>query len=334
VNAREINRLRGPILRSVSRSFYLSLRILPKPLRDPISLAYLLARATDTIADSTEPPLQLRIESLRDLGGVIQGIFPNETAAPIGKQFAPLQSNEAERTLIEALPIALEWLDSLNDLDRSEVRKVLKKINQGQMLDLERFGAGSGIRALPTGSDLDEYTNLVAGCVGEFWTHLCFAHIQNFCDHSEAAMLVLGGQYGRGLQLVNILRDAGSDLREGRCYLPADELELLGLAPEEILMNPARIEPVMQHWRDKAERAMAAGIDYACSIQSWRIRLATAIPALIGTRTLSLLRAAGPEVIAHKVKVARAEVRQIVSSTTLSLASPHSLRHTFGRLSH
>jgi farnesyl-diphosphate farnesyltransferase len=301
-------------------------------LRDPISLAYLLARATDTITDSTEPSLELRVASLQNLSDAIQGIVPCETAVDIAKQFAPLQRNDAERALIEALSVALAWLDSLSDRDQVEVRNVLKRISKGQMLDLVRFGAGSGIRSLKTASDLDEYTDLVAGCVGEFWTRLCFAHIQDFCDHTESAMLVLGGQYGRGLQLINILRDVGSDLREGRCYLPAEELERLGVAPEEILMSPARAEPVMQHWREKAEREMAAGIEYACTIRSWRIRLATAIPALIGARTLSLLRAAGPEVIAQKVKVTRAEVRQIMLSTVLNLASPHSLRQTFARL--
>jgi farnesyl-diphosphate farnesyltransferase len=90
----------------------------------------------------------------------------------------------------------------------------------------------------------------------------------------------------------------------------------------------------MHHWREKAERELIAGLDYACAIQPWRIRLATALPALIGARTLSLLRAAGPEVLMHKVKVPRAEVRALVVSTTLRLASPHGLRQAFGRLSH
>src|SRR5436190_22758233 len=96
VNDLEIDRLRGPILRSVSRSFYLSLRILPGSLRDPLSLAYLLARATDTIADTTEPPVDLRTEALRNLARVIQGDALVEILAEIRNSFAPLQSNEAE----------------------------------------------------------------------------------------------------------------------------------------------------------------------------------------------------------------------------------------------
>ena len=44
----------------VSRSFYLSISILPKPLRDPVALGYLLARASDTIADTAELPREGR----------------------------------------------------------------------------------------------------------------------------------------------------------------------------------------------------------------------------------------------------------------------------------
>jgi farnesyl-diphosphate farnesyltransferase len=333
VNAREIDRLRGPILRSVSRSFYLSLRILPGPLRDPLSLAYLLARATDTIADTLEPPSELRSEALRNLARAIQGDTPIEAAAGIRNSFAPLQSNEAERALINALPTALEWLELLDERDRREIREVLKRINKGQMLDLERFGRGIGIQALPAASDLDQYIYLVAGCVGEFWTRICFAHLKNFSDRTESEMLARGMSYGKGLQLINILRDVGSDLRAGRCYLPASELHSLGLTPEEILAKPERVESIMQQWREKAERGMVAGIEYACAINQRRVRFATALPALIGTRTLSLIREAGVEVFERTVKVPRAEVRKIMSSAALSFASPSSLRRTFEHLS-
>ncbi len=332
MTAREIERLRGPILRSVSRSFYLSLRVLPRPLRDPLSLAYLLARATDTIADTSELPVGLRAESLRDLAGAIQGAVPGDIASRVRDAFAPRQSDEAEHALIEALPTAIAWLDSLDDRDRCEVREVLKKINFGQTLDLERFGASTSIEALQTVAELEEYTYLVAGCVGEFWTRICFAHVRNFSDRPESEMLALGVQYGKGLQLINVLRDAGADLRQGRCYLPAEELHSLGLKPEEILENPERMEPIIRRWREKAEAGMKAGIEYACAIRSRRIRFATALPALIGARTLALLRETGSEVFECKVKVPRAAVKKIMAMTAVTLASPRSLRRMFNRL--
>jgi farnesyl-diphosphate farnesyltransferase len=171
---------------------------------------------------------------------------------------------------------------------------------------------------------LDEYTYLVAGCVGEFWTRLCFAHVKNFSDRSEEEMRELGVRYGQGLQLINILRDAGDDLRQGRCYLPADELESLGLAPGEILRDPTRIEPILKNWRHKAEEGIEAGIDYAGAIRNRRVRFATALPALIGARTLALLRDVRSDAIRRRVKVSRPEVRKIILST--ALASPRSLR--------
>jgi farnesyl-diphosphate farnesyltransferase len=324
------NHLRGPVLRSVSRSFYLSLRILPRPLRDPLSLAYLLARATDTIADTPEPPAELRAGALHDLAQAIQGAAPQETAARLRDSFSALQRDEPERALIQHLPDLLDWLDELEAGDRVEVRNVLEKITRGQTLDLERFGGGGAIRALPTAAELDEYTYLVAGCVGEFWTRMCFAHVANFSERPEAEMRALGIQYGQGLQLINILRDAGDDLRHGRCYLPAEELQSLGIAPGEILRDAARVAPILGRWRGKAERGIEAGIDYACAIRNRRVRFATVLPALIGARTLALLREAGSQVFERKVKAQRSEVRILMVAS--ALASPRALRRTFQKL--
>ncbi|MGZ5025073.1 MAG: squalene/phytoene synthase family protein, partial [Chthoniobacterales bacterium] len=96
--------LRGPILRAVSRSFYLSIRLLPAKLRDPIALAYLLARATDTIADTSEISAALRAEELEKLAARIQG---GQVADDSLQSFVALQKNAAERSLIEAVPACL-----------------------------------------------------------------------------------------------------------------------------------------------------------------------------------------------------------------------------------
>jgi farnesyl-diphosphate farnesyltransferase len=205
----------------------------------------------------------------------------------------------------------------------------LQKINRGQLLDVQRFGRTNGVRALATAAELDEYTYLVAGCVGEFWTELCFRHVRNFANRTIENMRDFGRAYGQGLQLINILRDAGSDFRNGRCYLPAEELAEVGVAPNELLSANDRIVPVLEKWRGKAEQGITAGIDYCCAIRNARVRFATVIPALIGARTLALLREAGAGVLQRSIKVPRNEVRAIMSSTTLALASPRVLRKKF-----
>jgi farnesyl-diphosphate farnesyltransferase len=270
------------------------------------------------------------MEALSRLAAAIQGTGGKETTVQLRESFAPIQSNEAERTLIEQLPALLDWLDELEAGDRDEVRDVLDKINRGQRLDLERFGESDEIRALANAAELDEYTYLVAGCVGEFWTRICFAHVKNFSERSESEMRELGVRYGQGLQLINILRDAGDDLRQGRCYFPADELNSLGVSVGEVLRQPARVGPVITRWRYKAGHGLEAGIDYACAIRNRRIRFATVLPALIGTRTLALLRDEGPAIFERRVKVPRHEVRKMILAS--ALASPQSLRRTFEEL--
>ena len=52
------------ILKKVSRSFYLSLRVLPASVRQTVSLAYLFCRAADTIADTRLLPRPQRLQAL------------------------------------------------------------------------------------------------------------------------------------------------------------------------------------------------------------------------------------------------------------------------------
>src|SRR6266700_700344 len=173
---RRSRQLRTTILRSVSRSFYLSIRFLPAQLREPIALAYLLARTTDTVADAAQISGSVRMETLKLLSNGIQGTASRDVVVELIASFVSLQENASERQLLESLPDCLGCLDGMEHADRNDIRLVLEKITRGQMLDLQRFDNPQEIPALGTAADLDEYTYLVAGCVGEFWTRLCFRH--------------------------------------------------------------------------------------------------------------------------------------------------------------
>jgi farnesyl-diphosphate farnesyltransferase len=328
-----VSTLRRTILSRVSRSFYLSIRLLPKKLRDPVSLGYLLARASDTIADTAEIPVVLRMEKLQLLGRAIQGEALGDAVVDLSASIAPLQKNEAERVLIESLQSCLNWLDQIDVEDREDVRAVLKLINRGQLLDLERFQNPKQIAAVETAAGLDEYTYLVAGSAGEFWTRLCFRHLPKFSTRSESEMLDLAKRYGMGLQLINILRDAGADLRAGRCYFPNEELAVLAMEPSQIIREPQRFLPIHHKWRAKAEQGIDAGIKYADAVRNRRVRVATALPALIGARTLALIRDARATVLHRHVKVSRKEVRGIVTSLVLSLGSRSRINSLYRELS-
>jgi farnesyl-diphosphate farnesyltransferase len=330
-SGRRSGNLRTAILRSVSRSFYLSIRFLPRQLREPIALAYLLARTTDTVADTTRVPGTVRMEALKMFSDGILGKASRKMVVNQVASFVPLQENAAERTLLDWLSDCLEWLEQIERADRDDIRAVLEKITHGQMLDLHRFNDPTKVRALETAADLDEYTYLVAGCVGEFWTRLCFRHLQNFASLIQDEMLALGRRYGMGLQLINVLRDAGPDLRAGRCYFPNDELVAIGLSAAQILSESDRLQPIYKRWMDKAQDGLACGMQYSRAIRNRRVRAATVLPALIGARTLALLRQAGASALHQTIKVPRREVRAMILSLVVHLASRSRIDSIFER---
>jgi farnesyl-diphosphate farnesyltransferase len=313
--------LDAEILRSVSRSFYLSIRFLPAQLREPIALAYLLARTTDTVADTAQIAGNVRMETLKLLSNGIQGRASRDVVAQLIASFVSLQENESERRLLESLPEYLACLEAMAHADRNDIRVVLEKIVRGQMLDLQRFDTPQEIHALSTAADLDEYTYLVAGCVGEFWTRLCFRHVRQFASRSEDEMLALGKRYGMSLQLINVLRDAGSDLRAGRCYFPEHELNAAHLTPSQILSEPERFQPIYRTWLKKARAGLVSGMEYSRAINNRRVRAATVLPALIGARTLALLDAAGPAALERAVKIPRREVRAMILLLAMTMVS-------------
>jgi farnesyl-diphosphate farnesyltransferase len=286
--------LTSALLKSVSRSFYLSLAVLPAAVRPAIGLAYLLARAADTIADTRLIRRHERITHLQALRAELDGPERGRLEA-IVQAVRGIQSLEAERTLLERLPECLEAYRMLHADDRRRVRRVLETIIEGMTEDLARFPGEDegGIAALETRADLDHYTYLVAGCVGKFWTEVHVAHRPRLRHWNLEEMTELGIRFGKALQLTNVLRDIPRDLRQGRCYLPRHDLALLGLEPKDLLVprtGPA-LRPLLVDLLNVALDHYEAGWQYTFAIpkRETRMRLACAWPLLIGLRTLDLL---------------------------------------------
>lgn len=319
------------LLRDVSRSFYLTLRVLPKVVREPIGLAYLLARATDTVADTEAVPAEFRVAALDHLRkSILTGTAPPDFSRFHAELPAHSHGNpsEAERKLLSHIPAALEVLGRMETADRERIRQVLEIITSGQVLDVERFAnaTAQNLVALATPAELDDYTYRVAGCVGEFWTRICRAHLFPGDTIDEAALLEDAVRFGKGLQLVNILRDLPGDLRLGRCYLPSDQLASLGLQPQDLL-DPGRFErlvPLYFSQLDGARSHLGAGWRYTLTLpaRQIRIRLACAWPILIGLETLGKLRRSNPLDPSARVKIPRSSVRAILMQTLLRLAWP------------
>ena len=313
------------LLKATSRSFYLTLRVLPARVRPQIGLAYLLARTTDTIADTEILPLDQRLAALQALRERILGL--NSTPLNFG-EFAKQQGSAAEQLLLGKVEDSLSAVQSFSADDQQLVRDVLTTITGGQELDLRRFAQASSqqIVVLETDIELDDYTYRVAGCVGEFWTKICRAHLFPHARLDEKQFITEGIRFGKGLQLVNILRDLPEDLKKGRCYLPMDRLKPAGLLPQTLLStgDQAQFLPLYHRYLDRAESHLLAGWNYTNTVpfSQFRVRLACAWPILIGARTIEKLRAADVNQLQQRVKVSRSEVRGMMACSVLAHPFP------------
>ena len=307
------------VLKQVGRSFYLTLTVLPSPLRNTMGLAYLLARAADTIADTR---IVARADRLHYLH-----LFRQELDLPLASRLAEIaqaltgpQRIPAERELLLRLPECFAAFRVLGEEDRLRIRGLLLALTHGMQEDLRTFpGEGQEhLVALDSRADLDRYTYYAAGCVGEFWTDMVMAHRPTMRGWDASAMRARGRRFGQGLQMTNVLRDLAQDLRIGRCYLPRQDLLALGLTPSDLL-DPAaigRLRPLLRDLLHLALSHYAEGWAYLLAIppREIRMRLACAWPLLIGLCTLDLVQRArdllNPRVT---VKISRSAVYGIMA---------------------
>lgn len=277
------------LLRAHARSMDLSLRLLPRSLRESLGLAYLLARASDTIADSGSMPREERVAWLE---GIHSALGAEQTGALCTAKI-PEALSPAERELIDSLPGLFALLGECPD--REELVTLWREILEGQLFDLRRFTPGS---APLDHAELERYCDLVAGSVGRCWTQLIARHAPGALLAPAPGLLPLATDYGKGLQLLNILRDRGADYALGRHYVVAAEV-------------PRQLE-LTRGW-------LAAGKQYLCGVAPGRILMATALPLDLAMATLPLIATAPA---GTRAKLTRSAVRRILVAGLLSLVLP------------
>jgi farnesyl-diphosphate farnesyltransferase len=341
-----MDRALNDILKGVSRSFYLSIHVLPQAVRDPIALGYLLARAADTIADTEVLPPDYRLRLLARLRqAVAGGGTPDGDEALLMELMdhlpQPGRRQSMELRLLLRIHDCLALLRGCAAGDQELLRWVLDQLLSGMERDLRRFPAGprpvppGEVVALPTLEELDDYTYFAAGCVGEFWTRLCAAHLPVAHLLSDD-LLRRGIHLGKALQLVNVIRDAPADLLAGRCYWPADLLRGSGLRPQDLaeLVQPGAAPPDSRRREavlgatsalcGMAEELIASAWLYVQAIPrgALRLRLSCSWPLHVAHDTVAAIRAAGSPLLrpGRPVKVKRRQVYGMLLRSTTAAA--------------
>ena len=318
------------LLKSTSRSFYPTLKYLPKKVRGQIGLLYLLARVADTIADSKHGDTEELLRLLRNYNDVTQGKLSKLTDF---SSLAEIQENPHEAELLRNVEDVVEGLQVYTEEDRERMLECLGIIVSGQILDLERFGPaneGGNISALNDNFELDDYTFRVAGCVGVFWTKMSLAHIISIPPEQEEEFFEKGVRFGKALQMINILRDIPEDLRFGRCYIPLEELQKHGMNPDDLLTpnNIGKFRPLYDEYLDLTNEHLDAAIEYIKMLPETQFRLKAScmLPVLIGQRTVTLLRDGNILDSADRIKVTRDEIKSYARKLLRALIIPGGVR--------
>lgn len=103
--------------------------------------------------------------------------------------------------------------------------------------------------------ELEHYCYLVAGTVGEMLLPVLKGEHSELIRHSGIAL-------GKGMQIVNIMRDIGEDSRRGRRYIPLELMARHGYTEQELedgVIN-ANFENMMEELRLLAEQWFATGL--------------------------------------------------------------------------
>lgn len=284
------------ILKNVSRSFYLSLRVLPSAVRKQVSLAYLFCRAADTIADTPLFPHGRRLQILQAFRRQFFLATPSfDDLTQLRPAVLPQYTRQEECRVLYHLPDCFRLFGELGALDQQLIRELVLTLTHGMEMDLTYFPGetASSIQAFPDLATLDLYTYYVAGVVGEFWTKIHQAHMQTWQPQEFQTLCALGVRFGQGLQMTNILKDLGKDVAIGRCYLPKEQLEPLEITLEE-LTQPSTL-PRLQPLITQLTRHTLEHLDQACQYvlqlprKAWRLRLSCMWPLLFAVQTLEIV---------------------------------------------
>ena len=309
------------ILEGTSRSFYLSLKELPREIRKQVSLLYMLARTSDTIADSEGGEPEDLMQALESYNEFTQG---NSEETPDLGELSEFQSNISEGLLLKNVGKVVSNISQFSESDQESIRNCLGIIIGGQILDLKRFSSGvNGIPSIEENDELDDYAYRVAGSVGEFWTQMSLDHLFKIKEENEAEIFENGVRFGKALQMINILRDIPADLELGRCYIPRRSLDEHGMSPSDLL-DSSKMEsfrPLYNEYLDLTDQHLDSAVQYIEMLphSQFRLRGSCMLPVIIGKKTVSLLRGRNVLDPDKKVKISRSEVKEVVKKVIMAV---------------
>lgn len=217
------------ILQAVSRTYALTIPVLPERLRPVVSNAYLLCRITDTIEDEPELPLARKKVLWERL---VEALAGRQDAAAFARDLAAALSPatpEPERELAAGASRVLRVTAQLRRPERAAIERCIRLMSGG-MAEFQREPDAVGLKDV---GQLDRYCYYVAGVVGEMLVEL-FCGYSSEIDAHRRELRALAVSHAQGLQMANILKDIWDDWQNGACWLPEDVFGAAGFDLETL----------------------------------------------------------------------------------------------------
>jgi farnesyl-diphosphate farnesyltransferase len=221
------------LLDRTSRTFALTIPLLDEPLATDVGLAYLLFRIADTLEDAPLWGRDVRMAALDSFGEWLVGEDAERRWLQAVEKKPPTDDAGCLALLARAEGVRMSVAQRGEDLALAMTMDVVRTSSKmAEFVARQTDAGGLVLRDLP---DLREYCYAVAGIVGELLTEM-FLKRDPALEPERDALMDLAPAFGEGLQLVNILKDAPSDAREGRMYLPpgVDRAEVMALARTDL----------------------------------------------------------------------------------------------------
>jgi farnesyl-diphosphate farnesyltransferase len=231
------------ILGSVSRTFALTIPLLPPEIEKVVGNTYLLCRIVDTIEDAADlSPSSKQTLSQLFLDAVFEKIPVNAFVEPC---LVALKNytNQDELDLIIHTPTVLRILHTCSHGDQAAVSRCISIMSNG----MSHFHGKQNEVGLKDLKEFEEYCYVVAGVVGELLTTIFSNHSPAFAkqikNHEELAIA-----FGQALQMTNILKDSPEDKARGVSWKPINisQNELLSIAYQKLQKSLRYIEFIPQ----------------------------------------------------------------------------------------
>jgi farnesyl-diphosphate farnesyltransferase len=223
------------LLEKTSRTFALSIPVLPEPTRREVMIAYLLFRIADTFEDAAHWPPDARIAALSSFNELLRSSSTREKAEHLAHAWvaAEVARHAGYRELVSEVPFVLDAFFALSPGAVEPIRAHVIRSADGMASIVSRTRQGRlTLNSIP---DLKDYCYIVAGIVGEMLSEL-FLLDRPALSGIAPYLRERAATFGEALQLVNILKDSAVDAEEGRSYLPAavPRSEVFALARQDL----------------------------------------------------------------------------------------------------